>query len=560
MMFKFLKQKKYNQDIDPDEIFLDSANLPGFDNDLFEGRIEKPISMFSVFLVGFIFLGVVSFFGYKAFALQIYKGDEFIKRSENNVLRHTLVFSDRGLISDRNNVPLAWNIPATDDLEFNLRKYIDKPGLAHVLGYINYPQKDKSGFYYDTDITGVEGIEKNLNQELSGENGLKIIETDALNKVVSNNTIEQPQNGKNITLTIDSKIQEQLFNSIKSVVDEVGFIGGAGVIMDIYTGEIIAMTSYPEFDPNKMLVGDKTAYKAYLDDSRKPFLNRITQGLYTPGSILKPYVAAGALQEKIITPYQQILSVKNMIVPNPYNPDNPSIFTDWKAHGYVDVRRALAVSSNVYFYQVGGGYGSQKGLGITLLEKYFRDFGFGEAPKNSFFGNLSGTIPDPEWKKKIFDDDWRLGDTYFTSIGQYGVQVTPIQVIRAVSAIANGGMVIEPKIVADNEPAVVMRKVSVSDENLQIVREGMRQGVLIGTAKGLNYPDFEIAAKTGTAELGVSKEDVNSWTTGFFPYEKPRYAFVVVMERGNRHNTIGGVAVARKFFDWVKIYASEYTE
>lgn len=559
-MFKFLKQKKYNQDIDPDEIFLDSANLPGFDNDLFEGRIEKPISMFSVFLVGFIFLGVVSFFGYKAFALQIYKGDEFIKRSENNVLRHTLVFSDRGLISDRNNVPLAWNIPATDDLEFNLRKYIDKPGLAHVLGYINYPQKDKSGFYYDTDITGVEGIEKNLNQELSGENGLKIIETDALNKVVSNNTIEQPQNGKNITLTIDSKIQEQLFNSIKSVVDEVGFIGGAGVIMDIYTGEIIAMTSYPEFDPNKMLVGDKTAYKAYLDDSRKPFLNRITQGLYTPGSILKPYVAAGALQEKIITPYQQILSVKNMIVPNPYNPDNPSIFTDWKAHGYVDVRRALAVSSNVYFYQVGGGYGSQKGLGITLLEKYFRDFGFGEAPKNSFFGNLSGTIPDPEWKKKIFDDDWRLGDTYFTSIGQYGVQVTPIQVIRAVSAIANGGMVIEPKIVADNEPAVVMRKVSVSDENLQIVREGMRQGVLIGTAKGLNYPDFEIAAKTGTAELGVSKEDVNSWTTGFFPYEKPRYAFVVVMERGNRHNTIGGVAVARKFFDWVKIYASEYTE
>ena len=179
-MLKFFKQKKHNQDIDPDEIFLDSANLPGFDNDMFEGRIEKPISKFSVLLVGFIFMGLIIFFGYRAFALQVYKGDEFIKRSENNVLRHTLVFSDRGLISDRNNVPLAWNIPAVNDLEFNLRKYIDKPGMAHVLGYINYPQKDKAGFYYDTDVTGVEGVEKFHNDFLSGQNGLRIVETDAL--------------------------------------------------------------------------------------------------------------------------------------------------------------------------------------------------------------------------------------------------------------------------------------------------------------------------------------------------------------------------------------------
>ncbi len=560
MRFKFLRQKKYNQDIAPDEIFLDSANLPGFNTDMFEGRIEKPISVFSIMLVGFIFMGVIAFFGYRAFALQVYKGDEFIKRSENNVLRHTLVFSDRGLISDRNNVPLAWNIPAVNELEFNLRKYIDKPGMAHILGYVNYPQKDKAGFYYDTDITGVEGIEKYYNEMLAGQNGIKIIETDALNNVVSNSTIEQPQNGKNIVLTIDSSVQEALFNSIKGVVDEVGFSGGGGVVMDIYTGEIIAMTSYPEFDPNKMLVGDKDAYKSYLDDHRKPFLNRITQGLYTPGSIMKPYVAAGALQEKVIGQYQQILSVREMVVPNPYNPDNPSIFRDWKAHGYVDVRHALAMSSNVYFYQVGGGYGSQKGLGITLIEKYYRDFGFGEPIQNNFFGNLVGTIPDPEWKKKIFNDDWRLGDTYFTAIGQYGVQVTPIQVIRAVSAIANGGMIVEPKIIADNEPAIIKRKVAVSDETLQIVREGMREVVLTGTAKGLNYPDLKIAAKTGTAELGVSKEDVNSWTTGFFPYDNPRYAFVIVMEKGSRNNLIGGVAVSRKFFDWMKIYASEYLE
>jgi penicillin-binding protein 2 len=560
MKFKFLKQKKYNQDIAPDEIFLDSANLPGFDNDMFEGRIEKPIKKFPIILVGFIFLTIILFFGYRTFALQIAKGDDFIKRSEKNVLRHTLIFSDRGLIYDRNQVPLAWNIPATNDLDFNLRKYIDKPGMAHVLGYVNYPQKDKAGFYYDTDISGVEGIEKKLNEILSGKNGLKIIETDALNKIISNSAIEQPQNGKNITLTIDSQLQEKLFNSIKNIVDEHGFVGGGGVIMDIYTGEIIALTSYPEFDPNKMLIGDKESYNSFLNDSRKPFLNRITQGLYTPGSIVKPYVAAAALQEKIITPFTQILSVKNMIVPNPYNPDNPSIFTDWKAHGLVDVRKALAVSSNVFFYQIGGGYGSQKGLGITLLEKYLRDFGFGEIPEDSFFGNLSGTIPNPEWKQKIFEDDWRLGDTYFTSIGQYGMQVTPIQIIRVVSVLANGGDLIEPKIVKDDQSPVIDRKVSISNENLKIVREGMRMGVMSGTASGLNYPDFEIAAKTGTAELGISKEDVNSWTIGFFPYNNPKYAFVIVMERGNRNNTIGGIAVARQFFDWLKFNAKEYIQ
>jgi len=556
MFYNFYK-KKYSRDIDPDEIFLDSENLPGFDNDLFEGRIEKPISKFSIFTIGFIFIIIVLFFGYRTFALQVYKGDDFIKKSERNSLRHTLVFSDRGLINDRNNIPLAWNIPAVNDLEFNLRKYIEKPGFAHLIGYINYPQKDSAGFYYDTDITGVEGLEKKYNSVLAGKNGVKIIEIDALNDVVSNNTVYNPENGKNLNLTIDSELQAALHNSIKEIVERVGFAGGGGVIMDVNNGDIIALTSFPEYDPNKMLVGDKDALNSYFTDSRKPFLNRITQGLYTPGSIVKPYVAAAVLQENIIDQYKQILSVKQMILPNPYNPDQPSIFTDWKAHGYVDVRKALAMSSNVYFYQVGGGYQGQKGLGITLLSQYFRKFGFGEPMQDDFFGDLKGIVPDPEWKTKVFNDDWRLGDTYFTAIGQYGFQVTPIQVVRALSAIANGGNLVEPKILLEDK-TIVKRKVDVSEENLKIVREGMREAVLTGTAKGLNYSDVKIAAKTGTAELGVSKEDVNSWTTGFFPYDNPKYAFVVVLEKGSRSNLVGGVAVSRLFFDWLKVYKPEY--
>jgi len=560
-MFNFFnKKRRDNHDIAPDEIFLDSANLPGFDTDMFEGRIEKPLSQVSVFLVGAAFLFLVVFFGYKAFSLQVINGESFAKKSANNLLRHTVVFADRGIIYDKNNVPLAWNIPAVNNIEFNLRQYIEKSGFAHVLGYVNYPQKDKAGFFYDTDITGIEGIEKYYNGSLAGQNGLRIVETDALNNLISDNTIEQPTHGENVMLTIDSRVQEALFNSVKTIVDQVGFGGGGAVVMDIYSGDIIAMVSYPEFDPNKMITGDKPAIQSYFADSRNPFLNRVTQGLYTPGSIVKPYMAAAGLQEGVITPNTQILSVKEMKVPNPYNPDQPSIFTDWKAHGYVDVRSALAVSSNVFFYQVGGGFGSQKGIGITNIEKYMRDFGFGEPIKDDFFGSLLGTIPNPEWKQKIFNDDWRLGDTYFTSIGQYGFQVTPIQVIRAVSSIANNGMIVEPRIIADQNSPEIDRTVSVDKNFIKVVREGMRESVLTGLAKGLNYPDFQIAAKTGTAELGVSKADVNSWITGFFPYNNPRYAFVFVLEKGDRNNLIGGVATARNFFDWLKFNAPEYVK
>jgi penicillin-binding protein 2 len=557
----FSRKKRRNEDVAPDEIFLDSANLPGFDNDMFEGRIEKPISRFSIFLIGFIFISVVIFFGYKVFALQIYRGDEYIKKSETNILRHTLVFSDRGLIYDRNDIPLAWNIPATNELEFNPRKYIENPGFSHLLGYVSYPQKDKYGFYYDTDINGIEGVEKNYDDVLSGQNGIRIVEIDALNNLISNNTISPPDNGQNIKLTIDSGVQTALHNAIKEIADQVGFSGGGGVIMNVNNGEILAMTSYPEYDSNQILTGEKDSINKYLNDLKKPFLNRVTQGLYTPGSIIKPYIAGAVLQEKIIGQYDQILSTKEMVVPNPYNPDNPSIFTDWKAHGYVDIRKALAMSSNVYFYQVGGGFGGRKGLGITLINKYLAEFGFGEKMENSFFGNLIGIVPNPEWKKENFDnDDWRLGDTYFTAIGQYGFQTTPIQVVRAISAIANGGNIIEPKIILDEQASIIKRKISIGDANLKIVREGMREAVLTGTSKGLNYPDIKIAAKTGTAELGVSKDDVNSWITGFFPYDNPQYAFVVVLEKGSRNNLIGGVAVSRKLFDWLKVYSPEYLD
>jgi penicillin-binding protein 2 len=557
------KQRKYSaKDIALDEVFLDSQNLPSFDQNQLEGRIEKPISKQVVTIIFFTFILIFLSFLLKIGSLQIVNGQKFAEISKENSLRHTLIFADRGIVYDRNHVPLIWNVRTENDEDFSLRKYIEKPGFANLLGYVKYPKKDSSGFYYTESFEGIGGLEQYFDEIISGKNGLKIIETNALMDVVGNNTIQDPVSGKSLALSIDADLQSKLYSTIADIAGQVGFKGGSGVIMDVHAGEILAVTSYPEFDSNVLTEGsDKEAINNYLNDTNNRFLNRATKGLYTPGSILKPFVALGALNEGVISPTKEILSVKNMEVPNPYDPSNPSIFTDWKAHGYVNVYSALAYSSNVYFYQVAGGYTptGQKGIGITKLEQYFRSFGFGDDIDDEFLGGKQGTIPNPKWKMENFDgDDWRLGDTYFTAIGQYGVQVTPVQIARAVSAIANNGKLIEPTVKLDDSVTILRNIDNISQGNFDIVKKGMRDAVLYGTAKGLNLSNVEIAAKTGTAELGVSKENVNSSVVGFFPYQEPKYAFVVVMEQGSRSNFIGGVAVMRQVLDWINIYRPEY--
>ena len=221
------------------------------------------------------------------------------------------------------------------------------------------------------------------------------------------------------------------------------------------------------------------------------------------------------------------------------------------------MRGALAVSSNVYFYSIGGGFKDQKGIGISNIEKYVRMFGFGAVTGMSISGEQEGVIPSPEWKAEVFEgDDWRLGDTYNTSIGQYGFQVTPIQAVRAVSALANGGRLITPTLKANEKAGG--SSLALSEDDIAVVTEGMRQAVTDGTAKGLYYTDFAVAAKTGTAELGTRKEKVNSWIVGFFPYDKPKYAFAILMEGGRSDNLIGGVSIMRKLFDFMKVNTKEY--
>jgi len=545
-------------EINPDEIFLDSTNLPAFDKQQFEGRIVKPISKSVAVMAGALFIFIIAVFLSRVFYLEVIRGQDYFIRSEQNYLRYGAIFPERGIITDRNGVVLAENA-ISSSTEFSLRTYIDKPGFSHVLGYVKYPSKDSTGFYYKVDTAGVEGAEKRFDDSLRGENGTRIIEVNARGQIESRSVIAPATNGSKVTLSIDARLQERLYELIRATANQVNFFAGAGVMMDVETGEIIALASYPEYSSQLLTDGgDAKAINALLQSDRKPFLNRAVNGLYTPGSIVKPFVAMGALNEGIISETKKIVSTGSISIPNPFDPTKRSVFNDWKAHGAVDMREAIAVSSDVYFYEIGGGFEDQIGLGIGRIEKYLRMFGYGIPINDSFLGMKAGTIPNPEWKKENFDGEiWRIGDTYNTSIGQYGVQTTPVQAVRAVAALANDGLLITPTLTRSETPEVVAR-IDLPKRYFTIAKEGMRLGVTFGTARGLDIPQVEVAAKTGTAELGVSKQYVNSWITGFFPYEKPRYAFAIVMERGGRDNTIGALYVARQMIEWMAENTPEY--
>ena len=553
------KIKNANFFVEPDEIFLDSKNLQNFDRQQFEGRIEKPISKKAIFFVGIFFLLFLGVFSTRLGYLQIQKGQVYLDRSQNNVLEKQIIFSDRGIIYDRNKVELAWN-KKMENLPTTVRTYL-APGFSHILGYVSYPMQDKSGNYWQSEFIGKDGLEKQYDQLLKGENGSKIVEIDARRVIHSENIVNAPKRGADLMTTIDSRIQKELYELIKNLSQNNSFSGGAGILMNINNGEILTSVSFPEYNSEILSLGkDSKTIQNYLNDKRKIFLDRTISGLYTPGSIVKPFFAIGALTENIIDPYKKILSTGSISIPNPYFPDQKTVFKDWKAHGWTDMREAIAVSSDVYFYEIGGGFEGQKGLGIVNIEKYAKLFGIGEKTKIDLPDEKGGVIPSPEWKIKNFKGEpWRIGDTYNTVIGQYGFQVTPMEMARAVSAIANYGSLVTPHYILENkEKENIISKINLKKDYFDVAREGMRQSVLVGTSVAVNVPYIEIASKTGTAQVGVSKSKVNSWIIGFFPYENPKYAFTIMMESGPASGGVGASSIMRQLLDWMSINTPEY--
>ncbi len=558
---------KIQTEIHPDEIFVDSHNAQEFNRDQFEGRIERPISRKTFLFVGVLLAAVFVVFFARAGTLQIVRGAAYAKQAKDNQLTQKILFADRGELVDRTGVSLAYNVRSSVDADFAVREYAPMHGLAHIVGYAQPPAQDSSGVYFRTTFAGIDGAERAFDTALGGQNGLKLSETDVRGTLVSESVVQPQQPGQKIWLSIDATVTQGLWEAIAARADSSRFQGGAGVIIDVNTGELLALTSYPEYSQQALEAGDRAAFNALNKDSRRPFLNRATNGLYAPGSIVKPVVAAAALTEGVISPDKQILSTGSISVPNPYDPAHPSIFKDWRAHGWVDVRHAIAVSSDVYFYEVGGGFPGQAGLGIANLDKYFKLFGFGQDAGLVGFSAQEGNIPTPAWKAITFPQDptWRLGDTYHTAIGQYGMQVTPLQAARAAAAIANGGRLLTPTLVASLSgiPAASTPQgvaVPISQNVLQIVREGMRIGVSEGIAQSVKFDFVHVAAKTGTAQIGMHNEYINSWMIGFFPYEHPRYAFAVVLERGPSGTLMGAPAVMGTFFSWMQQNAPQYLQ
>jgi penicillin-binding protein 2 len=558
-IFKRKKIKHIGSEILPDEIFLDSSNLPEFDAEQFEGRVETPVGIISIFAVAGIFLVTVFVFAFRSYDLQIVQGVSLSDLSKENRLEHTVVFSERGVLYDRNGKELAWNEAGNEG--FSLRKYNNLLGLSHLIGFVRYPKTDMSGNWWRTEIVGASGAEQAFNETLSGENGQQIIEINALGEVSREQLVYPTKDGRNITLSIDSELQSELHSLLKNHARIYGFKGGASVIMNVETGEIISLVSFPEFSSQILTNGDESLISKYTNDDKNPFLNRALQGAYTPGSIVKPVFAAAALYEKIISPNDQILSSGSISIPNPFVPGTFSVFPDWKAHGLVNMRRAIAVSSNVYFFIIGGGYEGKIGLGIERIEKWSRAFGYGQVTEIPLFGEVSGTIPSPIWKKENFDDgQWRIGDTYNTSIGQYGFQITPIQAVRSTAVIANGGKLVRPKLVKGSSANSSF--VGISPDDLQIVREGMRLAVTSadGTARSLNIPGISIAGKTGTAQVGNKNQWMHSWAIGFWPSSNPKYAFATVLENAPAGTLAGSAPAMKPFFEWLVWNKGKYVE
>ena len=410
------------------------------------------------------------------------------------------------------------------------RDYLYSPVFSHILGYTGRINKDEySSFsgYAINDYIGKTGLERYYEAELRGKPGqIKEIKNVSGAKE-GYEMIFQPQAGNNLVLNINADLQDRVYQALEKSIKNVGARKGAAVAMDPKTGAVLALVSYPSYDDNLFSGGiSQEDYSKLQNDIDTPFFNRATQAHYPTGSTIKPFEAAAVLQEKLISPEKQINDMGYILVKNQYDPSIVYTYGGVQPHGWVDMRKALAVSSNIYFYTIGGGYEGQKGLGPTKIKKYLSLFGWDQKTGVDLPGEFSGFIPDPEWKKKTKGQGWWDGDTYNLSIGQSDLQTTPLQVASAYSAIANGGTLYKPQIVnkiisgsVDSgntikqfEPEII-RSNFIDAENLEVVREGMRDGVAkpYGLSAYLNNLPVSVAAKTGTAEIGYQNR-FNVWS------------------------------------------------
>ena len=442
------------------------------------------------------------------------------------------------------------------------RNYPHKEKFTHVIGYVSQANEDdidenesiKKNFVPGLKV-GKIGLEKTLEEKLIGSNDIERYEVNAYGRRISQLEFQKGQKGKTHRLTIDTEVQQLTAELLKNKA-------GSICVMDIYSGEVIAMHSSPSFDPNLFVFGiSQDDWQIIRNDPMKPLVNKTLQGKYSPGSTIKPIVALSALENGIINPNFTVeCTGKTEMYDQTYH--------CWKkkGHGFVNLRNAMKQSCDTYFYEIA------RRLGVDKLSETAKKFGLGE----KVFGDLfdiekKGLVPNTQWKKNALGKGWLLGETIITGIGQGYIQTTPIQLCLMTAQIANGGHKIYPNLIVDDQ-----KKVQPSDKflplykdyrNIKIVQDAMfgSTNEVMGTSyrSRINDSKYQFAGKTGTSQVKKITEkdrelDLKTFEIpyeerdhalyiAYGPYKDPRYAVSILVEHGGNGSTTAA-PMAKKLF------------
>lgn len=424
-----------------------------------------------------------------------------------------------------------------------LRSYPLASAAAHALGRVGEvtERQLQAAEFADInpgDLVGQAGVELQHNRRLMGRDGRRRVIVNSRGVEVAEAEREAPEDGPSLTLTLDADLQREMDEALAGRA-------GAAVALDPGTGEVLAMSSVPSYDPNQFSTGvDQSIWSRLSTDPRTPLMNRVLQGQYAPGSVFKIVMAVAALEEGIATPATTFycpgyLSIYNTV----FRCGKPA------GHGVVDLQKALTHSCNVYFYQVG------VRLEIERIARYARRLGLGAPTGIDLPHEASGLIPDSSWKMRLLRQPWYSGETVSVAIGQGQVTTTPLQLARLAAAIGNGGRLVRPHLVkgfADGSAgALAATDIGLKAETLALVKAGL-EGVVNapGTGWRARLPGVSVAGKTGSAQVvsharltrGSSQPGLqpHGWFVAFAPTDAPRIALAVLVE----HAGSGGEAAA----------------
>ena len=448
------------------------------------------------------------------------------------------------------------------------REYKNGTYASHILGRVGkmnseeYNKYKEFGYSY-SDVVGKQGVEKSAEHYLKGKDGVNGIQTD-INGSMFTLIKEVPAvSGNNVVLTIDMNMQKVLEDSLAKNIQNISANGdvktgadadaGAAVVIDIKTGDLLACASYPTYDLSRF----NEDYSMLLENEAKPMWNRAVSGTYTPGSTFKPLVAIAALESGKITANERITDEGIYRFYEDYQPKCWIWQEGHTTHGNINVSTAIESSCNYFFYETG------RRTGIDIIDEYGAKFGLGELTGVELPEEVRGSVASPEYKKKVVKDQWDRSwfgaDTLQAAIGQSYHAITPIQLANYVATIANGGTrykvnliksvrsSVDNSIVMENNPTV-MENIAISPENLNAVKEGMKNVVDEGSAHAIfaGYP-IKIGGKTGTAQLGRNVSN-NAFFIAFAPFDNPEIAICVAIEHGVRG--ANAAYVARDLFDY----------